>query len=90
MVADLLAHEARLVALFADFADEDLAQEGVQRLLDAIFGITAGVLLPAQRSQEPLQHRETALSRILLVRRRDEEIRMLDPIAWEFSRRLVC
>jgi hypothetical protein len=90
MMADLFAHEARLVAFVADFADEDLAQEGVQRLLDAILRITAGVLLPAQRSEEPFQYRETPLRRILLVRRRDEEIRMLDPVAREFSRRLVC
>jgi hypothetical protein len=89
MMADLLAHKARLVAFLPDFAHENLAQEGVQRLLNAIFRITAGVLLTAQRSEEPLQYRKTALRRILLVRRRDEEVRMLDPVAWEFRRGLV-
>jgi hypothetical protein len=88
-MADLLAHKARLVAFVADFAYEDLAQEGVQRLLNAIFRVTAGVLLTAKGGEEPFQYCKTALRRILLVRRRDEEIRMFDPVAWEFGRRLV-
>jgi hypothetical protein len=89
MMTDLLAHKTRLVAFVTNLSHEDFTQEGVQRLLNTILRVTTSVLLTAQRSQEPLQHRQTALRRILLVRRRDEKVRMLDPVAWEFSCRLV-
>ena len=90
VVADLLAHQARLVALFANLADEDLAQEGVERFLDAVFGVAAGVLLAAKGSEEPFQYGEAALGWVLLVGRRDEEIGVLDPVAGEFGCGLVC
>jgi hypothetical protein len=54
VVAHLLADNARLVPFIPDLADEQFAEESVQRLLDAVLGVAAGVLLAAQRSQEPL------------------------------------
>lgn len=89
VMADLLADNPRLVPFITDLAHEEFAQESVQRLLDAVLGVAAGVLLAAQRRQEPLQDCQTPLRGVLFVRWRYEEVGVFDPVAREFGRGFV-
>jgi hypothetical protein len=88
-MADLLADKARLVTFLPNLSHEQFSQESVQRLLDAVLGVTSGILLAAQRRQEPLEHRQTPLCRIAFVRGRHEQVRVFDPVARELGRGLV-
>jgi hypothetical protein len=49
VVTDLFTHKARFLSALANLPDEYFSKEGVKRLLDAVLGVAAGVLLAAQR-----------------------------------------
>lgn len=66
-------------------AEEQLAQERVQGLLlVAVLLAAAGVLL-LERGQEPLEHKQGALGRVLFGGRGDEERRVFAPVRAELG-----
>ena len=58
-------------------------------LLPTFTRFPPSILLPSQTRQEPLQHRQRPPLSRLLMRRRREQARMLDPVSREFRRGFV-
>ena len=83
---DLLADEPSLArALFLPAGEEELAEEGIQGLLDAFFLIAAGVLLLLQGGEEPFQDEEGTFCRVWFGNWRAEDARALGPVGWELG-----
>ena len=92
VVADLLADEVALVVASnplliagAAGAEKQLAEKGVKGFLNAVGGLTPGVLLPAEGGEEPFQDCEEAEFRGGLVGWSCEEVWVRDPVAGEFG-----
>ena len=64
--------------------EEELAEEGVERLLDAFGGRAAGVLLAFEGGEEPAEDEEGAFGGILFGGRCAEDGRSLGPVGGEF------
>ena len=81
VMADLLADQLRRTRFVIPLAEEDLAQEWIERLqlLPLAVVIFGRVLIP-QRADEPLQDHKSPLLRVLLPRRCDEETRVFRPV----------
>ena len=66
-------------------SDEQLAQEGIQRLLHADLGILAHVELRPQRDDEPFEKEEGSPGRIWFERGRGEKGWSFDPAEGDFD-----
>lgn len=79
-IPDLLTDELSSAGIVLPLAEEELAEERVQRLLlVAILFAAAGVLL-LQCAEEPLENEQGALGRVGLFGRRSEDIGMFTPV----------
>lgn len=74
-----LAH-VRVGAVSKPLADEQLSQEGVQRLLLATELLTSAAVLLVQGGEEPLEHEEGTLLGISLLSGRDEDGGVFSPV----------
>lgn len=84
-MADLLAQQLRRIILRPALARKNLAQERVQRLLDAVTGVAAGVLLGFETGEEPFQDQKDAAGGILFFGWGAEDVGVLDPEARKFG-----
>jgi hypothetical protein len=87
-VPDLLANELCRADRVLPFAQEQLAQEGVQRLLLATELLAATGVLLLQCADEPLQHEHGALGRVFFGSGCDEYGGVLGPVRRELGERL--
>jgi hypothetical protein len=87
-IPDLLANELCRANRVLPFAQEQLAQEGVQRLLLTTELLAATGVLLLQCADEPLQHEHGALGRVFLGGGCDEYGGVLGPVRRELGERL--
>jgi hypothetical protein len=80
VVPDLLADELCRACLILPLAQEQLAQEGIQRLLFATKLLTATRVLLLECADEPLQDEHGALGRVFLGGWRDKNGGVLGPV----------
>ena len=86
VMADLLADQLRRTRFVIPLAEEDLAQEWIERLqLLPLTVIIFGRVLIPQRADEPLQDPESPLLCVLLSRWCDKETRMFRPVGAIFD-----
>lgn len=77
---DLLADELCRASVILPLAQEQLAEEGVQRLLLVAIFLAAGSILLFQGREEPLEHQHGSLLRVGLFGGCGEDGRMLTPV----------
>lgn len=90
MMADLLANKSSLSHLIMPLRQEEFTQERIQRFLDSILFVSAGVLLSFESREEPSQHKQSSLFGVGFVGRCYEDRGVFGPVGWKFDGRLVA
>jgi len=85
VVRHLLADELRRARVVLPFAKEELAQEGVERLLLAAEVLASAGVLLLEGGEEPFEDEKCALGGILLCCWRDKDGWMCRPVCGEFD-----
>jgi hypothetical protein len=63
--------------------EEELSEEGIERFLDPVFLVTAGILLLLEGGEEPCQDQQGATLRVGFRGRSNEDGRMSGPVGRE-------
>lgn len=88
VVADLLGHERRLARRVGPGAEEQLSEEGVQRLLLVAKLLAPAGVLVLERGEEPLEDDGSAPGRVGLTDGLSEDGRVGGPVGRELRERL--
>lgn len=60
VMADLLADQPAFIAFGPYLSDEELAEESIERFLDAFGGVSTGILLSSKGGKEPFEDEQTS------------------------------